>query len=188
MGFLPVAKGVVPRELLEQTTIDKSDIPLLEKFFENEYHTFSTDQKAIDLITNIECWVIQRLEQKFATNTQMLLIDFLVELGKEQFVYYNNWDSKKLSVLSSLNCEDDSTEFTQDDLVKVNSLKIPGRVLDKDKRALATLYEIAKDNNIKIVYASTDYSIVLSRSLIEPQLNFLISDPLYVVQKLENMK
>lgn len=186
MGHLPIAKGVAPREMLEQTTLKSTDIAIIEHFFETEYHNAGQDQIAKDLITSIESWVIQRLEEKLATENEELLINFLVELNKEQIEFYSKWDTQKIVVESKLSCQEDTTDYNQEDLTIVKNLKIPGKVLDKDKRALATLYRIVKDNNnTKIVYASTDYSIVLAKSLIEPNLGFLVSDPLYAVKKLE---
>jgi hypothetical protein len=184
MGHLPIAKGVAPREMLEKTTVKSIDIAIIEHFFETEYHNAGQDQIAKDLITSIESWVIQRLEKKLASENEVLLINFLVDLNKEQIDFYSKWDTQKLIIENKLNCKEDATDYNQEDLTIVKNLRIPGKVLDKDKQALATLYRIVKNNNTKIVYASTDYSIVLAKSLIEPNLGFLVSDPLYAVQKL----
>lgn len=184
LGYLPITKAAIPRSILESVTLVPSDIPLMESFFETEYHRAGKDQLARDLITSIENWVIQRIEAKWKSGEEVNLLNFLVELGQEQMGYYSKWDGRKIAVESSLSCREDPTLFQNEDLAKVKSLNLGGKILDQDKEILATLYRVTKQDNVDVVFTTVDYSLFAARTLIEPALGLTISDPLYAVQKL----
>jgi hypothetical protein len=183
MLHLPTVVGAVPRQVLEAIILKKEYLPIIEEFFENEYHN-AKDQLTKDRITSIESWVIQKWDGHLATDEETKLIAFLLELNKEQIEYYAKWDDRRIEVENRLLCQIDSTDYRPEDLAKVNSLELSGKILDRDRQTLATLYRIKQENSFGIVYASTDYSIVLAKSTIEVNLGFAVSDPLYALRKL----
>jgi hypothetical protein len=183
MFHLPTVVGAIPRQILESIVLKKEYLPIMEEFFENEYHA-AKDQLTKDRITSIESWVIQKADELLTTQEEAKLVTFLTELNKEQIEYYAKWDNRRIEVENKLLCKVDDTDFQSEDLNKVNSLTISGKILDKDREALATLYRIKQLNSFGIVYASTDYPIVLAKTTIETNLGIIVSDPLYAVQKL----